>query len=372
LVVGGLAIGVTFVALAQEASAEHATTRANDTARRATALAARLDAALRTYGANREPEATWFARTAALVTELQEQSQTLDALLPGLASAPRRRVAEILPTLSETLDRARANAEASRTLMALDVIDTNGLPASESLLQELDRVTAEADAGLGAAQRRWRWLAGGALATWALAWAFGMVGLWHRAHGVAPPATQTTTATTVRLPANPAAVGVPQLSAVAVVCEAIGQLRQDAELPGVMEAAARVLGASGVVLWIPSGDTLVVATFHGYSAGLGERMGPVPLGQGNLLTQSWHTQQPTFAAAAPGGRAALVTPILGASSRAAGLLAAEFDSSPDAGEDVVAAARLLAAQLGAVLAAPTPADSTTAFSADAGQKRASA
>ena len=123
------------------------------------ASSASFGAALRTFGMTREPENEWFSRTSALVAELHDRAQAADATLVGIAMMPRARVAESLQAAGEAVDRARANAEADKDLMAQDVLESNGRPAAEALdgaLLSLRTATADEIAGM---RSRWRTVA---------------------------------------------------------------------------------------------------------------------------------------------------------------------------------------------------------------------
>jgi hypothetical protein len=377
LVVGAAAGAVALFAFAREWSTERVTAETSVRVGRAVSTVARLDALLRTFAATRESETSWFGKASTLMGELDAEARALDGLLPGISTAPRGRIAELLPVLSEAIERARVNAEASRTLMALDVIETNGLPASESLLVEADNLRTSTDAELAAARSRWRRWLSASLGTWASTWAIGMIVLLRRnaasAPGVAqPPAVEAATAPPSVAPGDSArepasrAVSV-NFSEVAVLCQTIAQLREENDLPGIMATTTRLLGASGVVMWVPQGDGLVVGTFHGYARGLAERLGRVKLSDDNLLTQTWHRHEAQVAPADSGRKAALVMPILGTSG-IAGILAIELQPGVEPDAPRLAASRLLSAQLGAAVAV-SPNDTSRAPAREAGERR---
>ena len=96
--------------------------------------AARLDAALQIFVRGREGDISWFTSTSALVNDLHARAAELDAALPGVAMAPRARLAEVLQRIRETVDGARANFDAGRTLMALDAMESNGQPATAAVV----------------------------------------------------------------------------------------------------------------------------------------------------------------------------------------------------------------------------------------------
>src|SRR5688500_3302719 len=94
--------------------------------------ASRLDAAFESFE-SRGIDYSWFTATSGLVDDLHARAAELDSALPGVAMAPRARLAEDLQRVRETVDGARANLDAGQTLMALDVMESNGKPASAAV-----------------------------------------------------------------------------------------------------------------------------------------------------------------------------------------------------------------------------------------------
>jgi hypothetical protein len=313
----------------------------------------RFDAAIQLFLRGREGDVTWFTGTSALVDDLQSGAAELDAAMPGVAMAPRARLAEALQRARETVDGARANFDAGSTLMALDAVESNGQPATASLWSELQALRVAVAAETAAARVRWWQRAGAAAAIWALTWAAGLAWLARR---------RPTTETEVRTepvaapivvesravePAPPARPPPPRLAEVADVCEHISRLRNAADVPPVLTRSAALLQASGLVLWVRDADALVVGAAHGYPDGLAQRLGRVALADENLITRAWHSGQCQTSTAGAGRRAAFAAPLVGASGPV-GVLAAEL--APDADlENVAGSARLVAGQFAAVL-----------------------
>src|SRR5687767_592236 len=315
---------------------------------------AKLDAALQIFVRGREGDLTWFTNTSALVNDLHARAAELDAGLPGVAMAPRARLAEALQRTRETVDGARANFDAGSTLMALDAVESNGQPTTASIWSELQAMRATVAAETAAASRNW-WRRGGAAgAVWALCWAIGLAWLARRRHADALPEAP---AEAIAEPAEPAAAVVeppaparppaPAVADVAEVCERIGRLRDAADVPTVLTQSAALLQASGLVLWVRDDDALMVGAAHGYPDGLAQRPGRVALAEENLITRAWHSGRCQTSPAGGGRRAAFAAPLVSASGPV-GVLAAELAPEADV-EAVSAPARLVAGQFASVL-----------------------
>lgn len=332
---------------------------------------ARFGAALRTFGLTRESEDQWFSRTSTLVTELHQRALQADATLAGIATTPRARVAENLQAAGETLERARANTEANRNLMARDVIESNGYPAADALDGSLRALRAATADEIGGSRATWRAAAALALAGWALVWGLGLLWLARLRHDAPPmpaaldtrprPVAAEPPAPAVAAPVTAMSEPEPELSqpatpqpamrdsgTVADACEVVARVTDARQLGPALEGIAQALGASGLVLWMRDGDVLAAAAAHGYPPGLPQRLGPVAAGDQNLIARAWQERASQTAPEAPGQRAAVASPI-GATGLITGVLAAELPLGREADADLVATSRILAAQLSLVL-----------------------
>jgi hypothetical protein len=354
---GAVGVGWYCVTRAQVLSSTHEVAAAKIDA--LVERASRLDASFESFE-SRGIDHSWFTATSRLVEDLHARAAELDSALPGVAMAPRARLAEDLQRVRETVNGARANLEAGRTLMALDVMQSDGRPASAAVGAELPALRAAVAGEIDALQQRWWQRAAGSGGAWAVAWAIGL--LWFARRRVPAESVEERTAlfglsplgesgaVEAAAPAPPA--GQPPVQAldeVADVCERIGRVRDASELPDLLEEAAAVLHADGLVLWTRDADGLVVGAAHGYPDNVAQRLGRVPLADENLITRAWHSGRcRTSAADADAGRrAAFAAPLVGTTGPV-GVLAAELSSEADFGS-VVARARLVAAQFAAVL-----------------------
>lgn len=313
---------------------------------------ARLDAAFQTFETLGGAGYAWFTTTSGLIDELHGRAAELDSALPGVAMVPRARLAEALQHVRETVDGARANFDAGRTLMALDALESNGKPAAASVQTELPMLRETVAAEIEALQLRWWQGAAGAGGAWALTWAIGLL-LFARRRAPVETGEDRPAVLGLEAPVEPAPAPAPvsspepSVDEVADVCERIGRVRNASDLPDLLQQAAAVLHADGLVLWTRAGDGLVVGAVHGYPDNVAQRLGRVPLTDENLITKAWHSGRCRTSAADGGRRAAFAAPLVGPAGPV-GVLAAELSPGADFGS-VGARARLVAAQFAAVL-----------------------
>jgi hypothetical protein len=132
---------------------------------------------------------------------------------------------------------------------------------------------------------------------------------------------------------------------VAELCTDIGRVADATELGPLLERAAGLMEAKGVVVWLltPDGQHLAPALAHGYDEPFLGRMGSIPVDAHNLTATAFRATRATHAAADAEAAGALAVPML-SSSGPAGVLAAELPETADLprAEEI---ARVVAAQL---------------------------
>jgi hypothetical protein len=154
------------------------------------------------------------------------------------------------------------------------------------------------------------------------------------------------------------------LAATADVCTGIAQLKDASALPAVLERAAAVLDARGIVVWMGAGDELFAAAGWGYEPGIMQRMRPIPRAADNATAAAWRTGELRSVPADASSPGAIVAPMC-APDGCIGALAAEVRNGREHHVGTRAVAAIVAAQLSGVLAA-WPAASTAAGRPDAG------
>ena len=118
------------------------------------------------------------------------------------------------------------------------------------------------------------------------------------------------------------------------------------DLPALLARAARLLDASGVIVWVAdrAGTALFPAVAHGYSAALLARMHSIPRDADNAAAAAWREGAERSVAAQGQAPGALVTPILTAEG-CVGVLAAETLNGAERRAATRAVATIIAAQL---------------------------
>jgi hypothetical protein len=171
--------------------------------------------------------------------------------------------------------------------------------------------------------------------------------------GVAAPPTEAAVQA-----GRPSAAAPPpgvDLGALAALCTDLARVLDTRALPGALERAARVLDATGIVIWVvdPDGRELAPVLAHGYPQNLVTRMGSIPRDAENVTAAAFRTglvQTVKGNNASPGAIAApLLTP-----AGPIGVMAAEVLHDGERREAVRAVAGILAAQLAALMAPPAP------------------
>lgn len=159
----------------------------------------------------------------------------------------------------------------------------------------------------------------------------------------------------VPAPAAPVDATPPvDLQSVAAVCNDLARIVDTRALPSLLERAAALLDASGVVVWIadPDGRELAPIVAHGYPAGVVTRLGTIPRDAENVTAAAFRTSllQTVKADAVSNGAIAapLVTP-----GGCVGVMAAEMRHEAEQRGPVLAVATIVAAQLAALVGPPS-------------------
>jgi hypothetical protein len=151
---------------------------------------------------------------------------------------------------------------------------------------------------------------------------------------------------------TPSRPSVPTLRAAADLCTEFNRVNDPAELPKLLEHAARMMDASGLVVWLGSarGGDLRPVLAHGYSDQVLARMATVSRSADNAAGIAYRTGTLQIVVNRPGvSNGAIVAPLLAAEG-CIGAFSAETPNGSEAAESVQALASLVAAQLAGILA----------------------
>lgn len=145
------------------------------------------------------------------------------------------------------------------------------------------------------------------------------------------------------------------LEALARLCTGLGQAESAEALPPLLEDAARLIGATGLILWIwdPTAELLWPALAHGYSPTVIAHLSGVPREADNATARAFRTAHVCVIPGDDRHGAALVAPVLGPGG-CTGALALEFARASQPPDAVRAAATILAAFFAQFVAAAAP------------------
>ena len=402
IVAVAIAAGAGYAVYTLRQQVEHEREHASEIGRRvhdAGLLVEQLRAAQQAYVAQGQGSDFWMARvtdtTGALASALGalEHDVSSDA-----ARSAARGAAGVLGDFQRLDRRARGFVQSSQPLMASDVIFTESVGATAVLLESMVRVNTEEQNASVARIRALDLdtayiLIGAALVV--LGVALLLVPVPRRetpqdtrealralmAADTSPAGAATLKTeparTTVTLPVRdsapadpappavtpprsvPAEADAADLGLAAELCTDLARVLDPSELPALLARTARLLDASGVIVWVAdrAGAALFPAVAHGYSPALLARMHAIPRDADNAAAAAWREGAERTVAAQGQSPGALVTPILTADG-CVGVLAAETLHGAERRETTRAVAAIIAAQL-ATLVTTLPAEQTT-------------
>jgi len=342
---------------------------------RATSLSiAELRSAQQAYVAAGQGQDFWFARVSAIVKDLNGKLASLKLL----ATTPEATTAldEAAGTLQdfEQMDgRARDHALGHQLTLASDLVFTDGFDLTKKAGDAVERaVTAELvalDAHAAAGRRN---------QAYALAAAAGMaiLGLFvlvpsGRARAetevqvVPMPAPLASVSmetlddlhdfgVVARPSAPPAPTSSVDIGGMAALCADLARIQDTRALPALLERAADILHASGIVLWIadPDGRELTPIVVHGYPPQLAARFGTIARDAGNVTAAAYRTGLLQTMKADAVSNGAVAAPLVTAGG-CVGVMAAELKEGGEQQEALLAAAAIVAAQLATLVGPPS-------------------
>ena len=313
------------------------------------------------YVARGQGEAFWLAHVESLMPELQRQAaefgSSLRAPSAQSAFAPATAALENLRTLDA---RVREFVLSGSSLLAADMIFSDGV---ESIATAAAQVTAAVNEELqhrnssiaALRQRELAVLGGGAGVTLLL-----MVGL-------AFTGSATRKATEAEAPAVPViepirfeaplpkarAAVTPRLLTTAQLCRELARVEESRQLPNLLERAAKVLDASGIIVWVaePSRQSLAPAIAHGYDLRTVARMGSIHRDANNAAAAAYRSSEVRTVAGDATTSGAVIVPLM-TSDGCIGVMSAEMKAGCEKDESSQALATIFAAQLATIVATP--------------------
>jgi hypothetical protein len=346
---------------------------AADFERGARALAlgiAELRAEQQAYVATGQGAEYWTARVTGSIASLSARTGSLRQLAESAEAATRLEgAAASLDDFARMDRRAREYATSGQRLLASDLIFAEGLELTRAAALDVDgaRVVELAHRARAAAaiRNRQHALAGGIAALglfFMLILAFASRGAAERGIGrtVHQPLPETPLASRMLAldadppaPAPPPAAQTPppvDLTLAADLCVELARVTDTDQIPSLLDRAAQVLDASGIVLWIadPDGRELVPTVAHGYPAAAISRVGAISRDADNATAAAFREVKVRVVRADVMTGGAIVAPLV-TPAGCVGVMAAEVRHDREQSEEVRAIAAIIASQLATLI-----------------------
>jgi hypothetical protein len=137
------------------------------------------------------------------------------------------------------------------------------------------------------------------------------------------------------------------------VCTELARVIESKQLPELLERAAGVLEASGMIVWVadPSCNSLKPAMSVGYTDQVVARMGAIHRDSNNAAAAAYRTGEARTVKGNSSSNGALVMPLM-TSDGCIGVLSAEMKGGSEKNESSQALAAIFAAQLATLVSPP--------------------
>lgn len=342
-----------------------------------------LRASQQAYVAAGQGEPFWIEKVAADLPDLKASIAGLraQAVTPRAHTAADTALA-VLDDFEQMDGRVREYARNDQRLLASDLIFSDGLEMSASVLAALDEARdaeRQAHDALTRETRRAELAALGGLAALGLLVILLLLPV-SRAKLQTAPAPVAAAATRaaalsdpldlvlaldeypptrerapVQAPPEPTPAAPPpvDLDGIAAVCTELARVLDTRSLPSILERAAAALDASGIVVWIadPEGRELAPIVAHGYSPQLLSRLGNLAREAQNATAAAFRTGLVQTVAADAVSNGAIAAPLV-TPNGAVGVMAAEVKNEGEKQPARLAAATIVAAQLATLVGPP--------------------
>jgi hypothetical protein len=314
------------------------------------------------YVARGQSEAFWISRVESLMPALQQRADQFGTALTSPAAQSAFEPAAAALANIRTLDtKVREFVQSGTSLLAADMIFSDGL---ESMATASTQVTVALNEEMrhrsgsvaGLRSRQLAVLGGGAGVILLLMVGLALSGA-SEGKAAEPEVAAVPTVEPIRfeapLPKARAAV-TPKLLSTAQLCRELARVQESRHLPSLLERAARVIDASGIIVWVaePSRQRLVAAMSHGYEDKVVARMGSIHRDANNAAAASYRSSEVRTVAGDASTCGAIVVPLL-TSEGCVGVLSAEMRAGSEKDESCQALATIFASQLATLVATPS-------------------
>ena len=312
------------------------------------------------YVARGQAEGFWISRVESLLPTLQSQAAEFAASLTSPAAQSAFEPATAALENFRTLDRrVREFVKGGNALFAADLIFSDGLEstatATAQVVAAMDQELQARSGGIAQLRSRQLTVLGGAAGTmFLLMIALALTG------SAAPPRVEVAMAAPpvdpvkfeAPLPKAKAAV-TPRLIRTAKLCGELSRVAESTELPNLLERAAKILDASGLIVWLadPSGRDLKLAMSYGYADQIVAKMGSIPREANNATAAAFRAREFRTVTGDAVSSGAVIVPLI-TSEGCVGVMSAEMRGGSEKDESSQALATILAAQLATLVASP--------------------
>jgi CHASE3 domain sensor protein len=367
IVLIGIAIGVSAAYFFKSTDSDLTAQRASTDMLREQAAAlstaiADVRASQFAYVARGQSEAFWISRVESLIPTLQQHATQFGAALtaPAAQSAFEPAVAA-LENFRSLDGRVREFVRSGSSLLAADMIFSDGLEsmatASTQLMAALNEELQHRNRSMAALRtRQIAALVGGAGVILLLMAGLAVVGIVPN-KSAEPEVTVAPPVEPVRfeapLPKARAAV-TPKLLRTAQLCRELARVDDSRDLPGLLERAAKVIDATGIIVWVaePSRQAMSPALSHGYESKTVSRMGSIHRDANNAAAAAYRSCEVRTVAGDAYTSGAVIVPLM-TSEGCVGVMSAEMRSGAEKDESSQALATIFASQLATLVATPS-------------------
>jgi hypothetical protein len=338
-----------------------------------------LRAAQQAYVAAGQGDEYWIAKVAGATVALR---QALDALRAQATSPDAQsafdNASSALQDFEQMDRRARDYTRSGQKLLASDLIFADSFESTSAIVASIEQArAAEIQAGTARTAEARRLdlfaIAGvaatGLLAVLLLAPRTGAVGdgaphapVDVRESAAAPPAPTAAVGAPLDLTvsrgseaaAAPAPAPSVDFNILASLCGDLARVIDTRALPALLQRAATVLDAPGIVLWIadPDGRELSPIVTHGYPPSMVTRLGTILSGAENATASAFRTSLLQTVRADAVSNGAIAAPLVTAAG-CVGVMAAEVRHEGEKDSAKLAAAAIVAAQLATLVGPPS-------------------
>ena len=331
-----------------------------------------LRAAQQAYVAAGQGEAFWIEKAGALTAAIRDAIPTLrgTSTTPDAQSAIDT-AAGALQDFEQIDRRAREYARSGQRLLASDLIFADGLETTDAIAGSLDQARTSESQGMlarAAAMRRAELSAVAGVAAVGLVTVLlltprpgerGTPEVTDAGHPadeaiVAPVLPAPVTRITTTEPESVRPAPSVDFNTVARVCADLARVSDTRALPAILERAASVLDAPGIVLWIadPDGQELSPIVTHGYPPAMLTRLGTIRSDAHNATASAFRTSLMQTVGTDAVSNGAIAAPLM-TPAGCVGVMAAEVRREGEKDSAKLAAAAIVAAQLATLVGPPS-------------------